>query len=105
IVVVSVAVLLSGAGSGVSPGGVTVAVFVSVPVAAGSTVPVAVNVTVPCAGRLAGVAMLPPPDAAPQVAPPLGADVPGSAVRSLGKTSAICAAVTAVGPLFVTVIV
>src|SRR5215475_15170325 len=53
IVVVSVAVLFSGAGSGVSAGEVTVAVFVSVPVAVAATVPVAVNVTVSPAGRLA----------------------------------------------------
>ena len=56
---VSVAELLPGFGSVTPPGGVIVAVLLSVPVAAGEIVAVTVKVTLPPFGRLTVLLMLP----------------------------------------------
>src|SRR5262249_5351644 len=106
--VVSVDVLLPGSGSVVPAGGVTVAVFVSVPVAAGLTVAVTVKVTAPPTGRFTVVAMSPAPPAVPQVAvPAVVAQVHITFWRNAGpgNVSMTVAPTTLVGPRFETTIV
>src|SRR3954463_7373822 len=97
----SVEVLLPGAGSAVPGGGVTVAVFDSVPVAEAESVPVTMKVAVPPAGRLTSALMLPvpedghdPPDAALQVHVTFVSDE--------GIVSTTVAPVTPAGPRLVT---
>src|SRR5262249_7421561 len=104
-VVVAVALLFAATGSGVSPGGVTVAVLSSVvTVASGATVPVAVKVAEPPACRSTSASMFPVPPAG-QLAPPAALQVHSTPESSPGKVSVTRAAVTAVGPALATVIV
>src|SRR5262245_16683084 len=105
IAVVSVALLLSRSGSGVSPGAATLAVLLSVPVALAATVPVAVKVTDPPAARSTVVTMSPVPPPAPQVPPVPGLHVHVTPISSGGNVSVTPAPTTAVGPAFATVIV
>src|SRR6201999_2166664 len=103
IVSVSVAELLPGVGSVTPPGAVTVAVLLSVPVAAGETVQLAVYVTLAPLGRLTVPLMLPEP-AAVQVPPPAPTQVQVQ-VSEAGNVSATVAPVAALGPALLAVIV
>src|SRR5262249_4861015 len=108
IVVLSVDVSFVGSGSVVPAGGVTVAMFVSVPVAAGFTVALTVKVTAPPTGRFTVVAMSPAPLAVPQVAvPAVVARVQLTFWRNAGpgNVSMTVAPRTLVGPRFETTIV
>ena len=92
IVSVSVALLLPATGSVGEAGAVTVAVFDSVPVAAGLSVPVAVYVTVPPGGSSTGRLMnVSPPVIAQQLAPPVAEQVQLTRPREAGKVSATVA--------------
>ncbi len=100
--------MFDGSGSVVPAGGVTVAVLVSVPVAAGLTVAVTVNVTAAPIARLTVAAMSPVPLRVPQVAaPPVVVQVQLTFWSSAGpgKVSATVAPTTLVGPKFETTIV
>ena len=88
-----------------SAGGVTVAVLLSVPSAAGFTVPVAVNDDEAPAGRSAVVAMGPLPLVAPHSAPTSAVQVQVTPVSSGGKVSATDAPTTSLGPALKTVMV
>ena len=81
----------------------TVAVFESVPVAAGDTVPLTTTVaTAPAARSSVAETALPLPDGAAQAPPPVTAHVHDTPVIAAGTVSARTAPVTAVGPPFVT---
>src|SRR5436309_2942924 len=97
----SVALLLAGLGSVTPAGGVTVAVLVKLPVAAGSICTVKVKVAVALTGRLAVVARAPLPLAGPVTLPPplLVLNVQLAAVTPAGRGSNTLAPVTALGPL------
>src|SRR5262245_53364170 len=102
----SVSVALSSVGSGSSTpgGGVTVAVLVSAPVAAGSIWAVKVKVTVAPTGRLTVAARAPLPPVGPVTLPPpvwpANAQLPP--VAPAGSGSDTVAPVTALGPLLLT---
>ena len=96
---VSVALLLPGTGSRTPAGGVTLAVFASVPVAPGTIVPVSVKVAVPPTSRSTVAAMLPLPEAG-QAEPAEAVQVQVAPVTVAGSVSATAAAVTAAGPAF-----
>ena len=102
---VSVAVLLPGVGSVVPPGGVTVAVLASVPVADAATLAVSVNVAVPAGARLTVALMLPEPLAG-QVEPvPAATHVHVAPLNAAGNVSVTVAPVTNDGPPLVATIV
>ncbi len=105
----SEAVLLPGTGSEIPAGAVTLTVLVSVPVAVGETVALTVNVTVRLlllAPRLMLRLMFPVPLVLPpQVAEPGALQVHDTFVNDAGITSLTAAPATALGPLFVTMIV
>src|SRR5262249_9539148 len=94
---VSVAVLSVGAGAVTPAGGVSVAVLVSVPVAAGSIWTVKEKVTLPPAGRSAVVANAPVPLVGPVTVPPPAAltNAQVAAVTPAGRASVTLAPVTA----------
>src|SRR6516225_8238982 len=100
---VSGAELLPGVGSVTPAGAATVAVLVSVPVAAAEIVQLAVYVVLPPAGRLIVSLMLPLPEAV-QVPPPAPTQVQVQ-VSEAGKVSATVAPVALLGPAFDAVIV
>src|SRR4029079_5657172 len=100
---VSVAVLLAGVGSVTLPGGATVAVLTSEPVAAAPIVQLAVYVTVPPLGKLTGSLMLPDPDAV-QVPLPEPTQV-HEHVSDAGNVSATVEPDALLGPAFDAVIV
>src|SRR5262245_47468826 len=103
---VSVALLFSGNRSATPAGGVTVAVFVNVPVVAAGTVPVTVNVAVVPTGSVTSASMFPPPDVVPHCAPvPLAAHVQVKLTSGAGRASCTCALVTSDGPAFLTTMV
>ena len=102
---VSVSVADALVGSDVPDAGTAVAVFASVPLAAGSIVPVAVNVITPLAGIVTVALMWPLPEAAGQVAPPRAAQLHVTPVSSAGNVSVTTALVAALGPWFPTVMV
>jgi hypothetical protein len=104
IVSVSVALLLPGAGSGTAPGGVTVAVLTSEPVAVGNTDDVTVNVAVEPGARLTVVLIPPLPLGAAQLPPAEAAQVHVAAPNFEERGSVTVAPLTALGPLFLTVI-
>jgi hypothetical protein len=104
IVSVSVAVLLTGAGSVTPGGGVIDTVLVTLRAAPAPTVALSVNVAAPPAARLTEAATLP--------APLAGHSDPGVAVhvqppkaRPVGAVSVTVAPTTAVGPALVTTMV
>ena len=99
----SVAELLPGVGSVTPPGAATVAVLLSVPVAAALIVQLAVYVVLPPAGRLTVSLMLPEPEAV-HVPPPAPTHVHVH-VREAGNVSAAVAPVALLGPAFEAVIV
>src|SRR6266436_6355990 len=103
---VSVAELLAGLGSATLAGAVTVAVFDSVPVAAGSMVAVAVKVTVPpgstATGRLMRVLS---PTMEQQVEPGEAEQVQLTFGSAAGNVSATAAPFAVKGPALPTVIV
>src|SRR5262245_7877550 len=101
----SVAELLPGVGSTMAPGIATVAVLESVPMATALIVALATKVTVPAGSRLTIRLMLPVPPAPPQLEPIDALHVQVAKVIAAGNVSVTVAAVTALGPLFVTVIV
>src|SRR5690242_11186404 len=102
---VSVALSLPAVPSITPAGAATVAVFASEPVAEAATLQVAVKVAVPPLRRLTAlVAMLPEPDAG-HALPALAAQVQVQALSAAGKVSVTVAPVTALGPLFVAVMV
>src|SRR3954469_17462350 len=94
----SVAELLPGVGSVTPAGADTVAVLLSVPVAAAETAQLAVYVTLPPAGRLTLLLMLPAPEAV-QVPPPAPTHVQVQ-VNDAGKVSATVAPEAVLGPAF-----
>src|SRR5262245_14762767 len=96
----SVALLSAGSGSVTPGGGLTVAVLVSEPVAAGLTRTVKVKVTVAPTGRLTVVARAPVPLLGPLTAPPplLAVAAQVAAVTPAGRGSATLAPLTALGP-------
>jgi len=102
---VSVALLLPGFVSVKPAGAATVAVFTTVPVAAGEIVAASVYVAVPPARRETVDAMLPPPLAAPQLEPAVAAHVHVADVIAAGSVSATGAFATELGPAFETAIV
>src|SRR5262245_10811318 len=94
--------------TGVPPGGVTVTVLASEPVADGSTWTVKLKVTVALAGRFTVVARGPLPLAGPVTLPPpvLPANSQLAAVTpAAGSGSEMAAPVTAAGPELLTTIV
>src|SRR3954463_16593360 len=99
----SVAELLPGVGSVTPAGAVTVAVLLTVPVAAAEMGQLAGEVTLPPAGRLTLPLMLPEPDAV-QVPPPAPTQVQVQ-VSDAGKVSATVAAVALLGPALEAVMV
>src|SRR3954465_1914252 len=99
----SVSELLPGVGSVTPAGAVTVAVLLSVPVAAAEMVALTVYVTDPPDGRLTVLLMLPDP-AAVQVPPPAPTQVQ-VAVSEAGNVSATVAPVALLGPAFDAVMV
>src|SRR5437660_438379 len=99
----SVETLLEPFGSDVPPGGETVAVFESVPVAEGSTVPEATNRTwPPPAPTFTAVLMLPDPPAGHEVDPGdptvRTLHVHVTPVNAAGNVSATTAAMSQAGP-------
>src|SRR3954451_2842113 len=92
----SVAELLPGVGSVTPAGAATVAVLVSVPVAAAEMVQLAVEVALPPLGRLAVSLMFPEPEAV-QVPPPAPTHVQVQ-VSEAGKVSATVVPVALLGP-------
>ena len=100
---VSVAVLSAPSGSVTPAGGVTVAVFTSVPVAFGATVPSTVTTALAPTARSRFKATLPVPDTVPHAAPGDGAHVQVAPEITAGTTSVSEAAVTADGPSLTTV--
>ena len=100
---VSVAALLAGAGSLTPPGAATVAVLLSVPVAAAEIAQLAVYVALAPTGKLTVLLMLPEPLAV-QVPPPAPTQVHVQ-VRLAGNVSATVAPVTLLGPALLAVIV
>ena len=100
---VSVAELLPGVGSVTPAGAATVAVLLSVPLAAAEIVQLAVYVVLPPAGRLIVSLMLPLPLAV-HVPPPAPTQVQVQ-VSAAGKVSAITAPGALLGPAFDAVIV
>lgn len=100
---VSVAELLPGVGSVTPPGAVTVAVLLSVPLAAAEMVQLAVYVVLPPAGRLIASLILPLPDAV-QVPPPAPVQVHVQ-VSDAGNVSATVDPGALLGPAFDAVIV
>src|SRR4051812_5919946 len=102
IVSVSVAELLPVLGSVVPAGGVTVAVFVSVPVAAGLSVPVTTMRTpLPACRFTVRLMLLPVPLGVPQLAfaPLTLAQVQVTLVSAAGTVSVIATPVTSLGPV------
>ena len=102
---VSLAELFPGEGSVEPAGAATVAVLVNVPSVSAATVVVIVNVALPPFVRLTVVLMLPVPEVAPQVEPLEARHVQLALVNFAGSASTTVAPVTALGPLFVTLIV
>ncbi len=102
---VSVALLLPGLVSVTPAGGVTVAVFDSVPLALPLMVAASVYVIVLPAGRLTVSLMLPLPLAVKPEAPPVPTAVNVSLTIAAGSTSLTVAPITSLGPLLVTTIV
>ena len=103
--VTSVSSLLVGSGSLVPSGARTLAVFVTMPVAAGLTVPVARIVASAPAGRSTVVAMGADPLAAPQLPPAVAAHVHVTGPSCAGNVSVTAAPTTGLGPALCTVIV
>ena len=103
-VLISVAELLLGSGSGRPAGFVTVTVFVRLPNEPALTGAVTVNVAVPPLSRLTGVLISPLPEAEP-VDPALYTAVHVAPSIWLGNVSTTVAPVTLLGPLLVTTIV
>src|SRR6478736_4856655 len=103
----SVALLLAGSGSVVPAGGLTVAVLLSEPVAAGAIWTVKVKVTVAPTGRSTVVARAPLPVVGPVTVPPplLAVAAQVAAVTPAGRGSDTLAPVTALGPWLVTTMV
>src|SRR5262245_16814601 len=106
-VLVSVVVLSVGSGSVTPGGGLTVAVLVSRPVAAGLTWTVKVKLTLAPAGRSTVVARAPPPLAGPLTLPPpvAPANAQEAAVAPAGRGSETLAPVTSLGPALLTTMV
>lgn len=102
MVLISVALLLAGVGSGAVAGDVTVAVLLNVPVAELTTVAVKLNVAVEPGNKLTVVLMLPLPVVAPQLAPTDGVQVQLTLVSLVGTISVTVAPFTVLGPLFLT---
>ena len=97
--------LFPGFGSVKPSGGVTVAVFTSVPVASGSIVPLTVNVAVPPARRFTSTPeMFPTPSNGP-LEPTLYDTVQVGFSKATGNVSLMIAPTTSLGPGFVTRIV
>ena len=101
---ISVAELLLGSGSGRPAGLETVTVFVRLPKEPARTGAVTVNVAVPPLSRLTGVLMSPLPEAEP-VDPALYTAVHVAPSIWLGNVSTTLAPKTLLGPLLVTTIV
>jgi hypothetical protein len=101
---VSVALSLAGLGSVTPAGTDTVAVFASVPVAAGAMVAVAVKVALPPGARLTGAEIGPAPLPG-QVEPAVATQLQAVPVSEAGKGSASVAAPEALGPAFEATIV
>src|SRR5689334_25136456 len=101
---VSVAELLPGLGSLTPPGGLTVAVFESVPKAAADTVPESVKTTLAPAGRLTDALMLPLPDAG-HVPPPAPTHVQTGERIAAGTMSVTVAPAASPGPALLATIV
>lgn len=101
---VSLSELLVVTGSVEPAGLVTVAVFVSVPMASAVTDVFTMKVAVPPLVRLTVVFMLPVPLVAPQVEPLEARHAQVALVSLAGRVSTTVAPVTALGPLFVTII-
>src|SRR5204862_238396 len=99
----SVAELLPGVGSVTPAGAVTVAVLLSVPVAAAEMVGLAAWVALPPTGRLTVSLRLPEPDAV-QVPPPAPVHVQVQG-NEAGKVSATVAPVALLGPALLAVMV
>lgn len=102
---VAVEVLLPVSGSVTPPGAVTVAVFVSEPVALAGSFADRVKVAVPALARLTVVLMFPVPLAWPQLDPLDAVQVHVTFVSELGTVSVTVAPVTGLGPSFVTTMV
>ena len=79
-------------------GGNTWAALTRSPVAAGLTVPVAVKTTLAPTGTVTDVLMLPLPDAATQVPPPVPAQVHVTPVSVAGNVSVTVAPLASLGP-------
>jgi len=94
----SVAVLFAGVGSVMPDPTETDAVFDNDPVAPGATTPATVNVVVPPTGRLTVALMLPMPDTAGHVAPPVVVHVHVAAVSAAGNVSVMVEPGAADGP-------
>ncbi len=101
----SLAELLPLVGSVEPAGELTVAVLVSVESASAATVAVMVYVAFPPLARLTVELMLPVPDVAPQVDPLEAKHVHDALISFEGNVSTTAAPVTALGPLFRTLIV
>src|SRR5215471_12480134 len=102
-----VSVSVSVAGIGDPPGGVTVTVLVSEPVALGLIVSVKLKVTLALTGRFTVVAEAPKPMSGPEMLPPpvLPVAVQVAAVTPPGSGSETAAPVTALGPVLLNTIV
>src|SRR5689334_7329284 len=101
---VSLALLSAGLGSVTAAGGLTVAVLVRAPVAAGLTWTVKLKVTLAPAGRSTVVARAPGPPDGPLTAPPpvAPANAQLAAVAPAGRGSDTPAPLTALGPRLLT---
>ena len=103
-VVVSVAELFAGVGSVVPDGGLTVAEFVSVPVASWLIVALTEYVSVEPTGKLT-VSVIEPVPLAVHVAPPAEAHVQVAPISAAGRASATAAPTASDGPTLRTTIV
>ena len=99
-----VAVLLAGLVSLAPAGAVTIAVLTSRPVVFGAIRPVTANVARSPASSVTVVARLPVPEGAAQLDPGSAVQVHAGATSATGNTSVTLAAVTGLGPRFVTTI-
>jgi len=102
ITVVSVAVLLPGAGSVKPAGRVTEAVFARMPWADAGTIPRTVNVARPPPDRVTVLLMWPAPLLEAQLDPGAATQVHVAPIRLAGMTSDTTTSATAADPLFVT---
>ena len=92
-------------GSVTSAGATTLAVLVSVPVAAGSIVAVSVKVTEPAGATVTVVVIGPVPFAAPHVLGAVAAQLQVASINVAGTRSVRVAATAADGPALLTTIV